>query len=62
MIGYIKVNVGENMNMFSFILGSNGSNQMPWGIVQNFRTPGSAQGAKFGAQWEQIATLNFVPF
>ena len=62
MIGDIKVNFGENMKKISFILGINGPNQIPWGIVQNFRTPGSAQGAKFGAQWEQIATLNFVPF
>ena len=35
---------------------------MPQGIVQNFWTPGSAQGSKFGAQREQIAALNFVPF
>ena len=34
----------------------------PGGIGQNFWTPGSAQGAKFGAQREQIAALNFVPF
>ena len=26
MIGYIKVNFGENMTIFSFILGSNGPN------------------------------------
>ena len=47
---------------FSFILDSNGPNQIPWVIEQNFWTPGSAQGAKFGVQCEQFATLNFVPF
>ena len=34
---------------------------MPWVIEQNFWTPGSAQDAKFGAQWEQFATFGFCP-
>ena len=31
---------------------------MPWVIEQNFWTPGSAQGANFGAQWEQLWILS----
>ena len=47
MLGYLKVNLGENF-IFSFILGSMDLIRCPGEIEQNFWNPGSAQGAEFG--------------
>ena len=46
MLGYLKVNLGENL-IFSFILGSMDLIRCP-GEIEQFWNPGSAQGAEFG--------------
>ena len=60
MLGYLKVNLGENF-IFSFFLGSMDLNRCPGEIEQKFWNPGSAQGAEFGVSELVNCSIEFCP-